>query len=80
MTITDAIEARALEAFGIWVRSLIGFSGRNGFDSCICSECDAGREIATDAISDSLADGSIDQGEYAAAAGRIIAGRSGLRF
>lgn len=80
VTITDAIEAGALEAFGDWgERALL--ASEAGMDLILASAQNATQgEIATNAISEALAKGFLNKEEFAAATARIVSVRRGLRY
>lgn len=80
VTITDAIEAGALEAFGdMGQRAVLAVQA--GMDLILASAQNTTQgEVATNAISEALDKGSIKQEDFASASARIIALRRGLKY
>ncbi|MFI9275657.1 glycoside hydrolase family 3 N-terminal domain-containing protein [Kitasatospora sp. NPDC052896] len=78
VTVTDALEAGALRAFGDTGQRAVGAASA-GMDLLLCSAQDPGEgEQATDALADALSAGQLDQTGFSAAVDRVTALRDGL--
>jgi beta-N-acetylhexosaminidase len=78
VTITDALEAGALGAYGDAGQRAV-LAARAGMDLILCSARDAGQgQAVTAALADALENGRLDAAEFAAAVDRVAALRSSL--
>jgi beta-N-acetylhexosaminidase len=78
VTITDALEAGALSAFGTIGQRAVTAAGA-GMDLILCSARDAGQgEAATAALAGALDGGQLDPAAFNAAVNRVSALRAGL--
>jgi beta-N-acetylhexosaminidase len=78
VTITDALEAGALRAFGTTGQRAVAAAGA-GMDLILCSSRDASQgEAATAALASALARGKLDPAAFNAAVNRVTALRAGL--
>jgi beta-N-acetylhexosaminidase len=78
VTITDALEAGALSAFGTTGRRAVTAAGA-GMDLILCSARDASQgEAATAALASALGSGQLDPAAFNAAVNRVTALRAGL--
>ena len=78
VTITDALEAGALSAFGATGQRAVAAAGA-GMDLILCSARDASQgEAATAALASALARGKLDPAAFNAAVKRVTALRAGL--
>jgi len=79
VTITDALEAGALQAFGTTGQRAT-LAARAGMDLILCSSQRAGQgRQARDALATGLGNGTLSASVFDAALTRIIALRTGLR-
>jgi beta-N-acetylhexosaminidase len=79
VTITDALEARALAPFGS-IAHRARLAARAGMDLLVCSQQqDAEGEQARIALEDGYSSGSLSHSQFSAALARIVALRSSLR-
>ncbi|GJF30799.1 hypothetical protein KNE206_34990 [Kitasatospora sp. NE20-6] len=79
VTLTDALEAGALTAFGGTGERAVAAAAA-GMDLLLCSARDTAQgDEAAAALARALADGSLDRAESAAASARVAALRAGLR-
>ena len=78
VTITDALEAKALQAYGSTGQRAV-LAAQAGMDLILCSARDAnqGRSAAT-ALAGALTSGQLDPGTFRAAVSRITAMRTGV--
>jgi beta-N-acetylhexosaminidase len=78
VTITDALEAGALSAFGATGQRAVAAAGA-GMDLILCSARDVSQsETATAALANALASGQLDPTAFNAAVNRVTALRAGL--
>ena len=78
MTITDALEAGALSAFGTTGQRAVTAAGA-GMDLILCSAQDVTRrEAATAALATALGSGQLDPTAFNTAVNRVTALRAGL--
>ena len=78
VTITDALEAGALSAFGTTGQRAVAAAGA-GMDLILCSARDASQgEAATAALASALGSGQLDLAAFNAAVNRVTALRAGL--
>ena len=78
VTITDALEAGALSAFGTTGQRAVTAAGA-GMDLILCSARDASQgEAATAALASALGSGQLDAAAFNAAVNRVTALRAGL--
>ncbi|MFE9423635.1 glycoside hydrolase family 3 N-terminal domain-containing protein [Kitasatospora sp. NPDC006697] len=78
VTVTDALEAGALAAYGDPGNRAVAAAGA-GMDLLLCSAQDPNQAAdATAALADALADGRLDHAEFTAAAARVTALRASL--
>ncbi|MFE3112003.1 glycoside hydrolase family 3 N-terminal domain-containing protein [Kitasatospora indigofera] len=78
VTITDALEAGALQAVGTTGQRAVA-AALAGMDLLLCSARDTGQgEQAAAALAEALTSGRLDRDEFTAAADRVTALRSGL--
>jgi beta-N-acetylhexosaminidase len=78
VTITDALEAGALSAFGTTRQRAVTAAGA-GMDLILCSARDVSQgEAATAALASALASGQLDPAAFNAAVNRVTALRAGL--
>ena len=79
VTITDAIEAKALTRFGSYGQRAV-LAARAGMDLVLCSAQDPaqGQSVVT-ALSAALDGGQLDRASFSAAVARVTALRAGLR-
>ena len=78
VTITDALEAGALSAFGTTGQRAVAAAGA-GMDLILCSARDVSQgEAATAALASALASGQLDPAAFNAAVNRVTALRAGL--
>ena len=78
VTITDAIEAGALNAFGSTGQRAVSAAGA-GMDLILCSARNVTQaEAATSALATALGNGQLDPGAFNAAVNRVTALRAGL--
>ena len=78
MTITDALEAGALSAFGSAGQKAVTAASA-GMDLILCSAQDVTQaETATSALATALGNGQLDPAAFNAAVNRITALRAGL--
>ncbi|GAA2332342.1 beta-N-acetylhexosaminidase [Streptomyces kunmingensis] len=79
VTITDALEAKALAAYGSTARRAV-LAAAAGMDLLLCSARDVtqGEEAAT-ALAEALEDGTLDPAVFEAGAARVDALRAGVR-
>ena len=76
MTITDALEAGALRAFGT-TGNRARLAARAGMDLLLCSAQKAGQGVqALDALEGAYRDGQLGRSEFRAAVSRILALRA----
>ncbi|MEY9969094.1 beta-N-acetylhexosaminidase [Streptacidiphilus sp. MAP12-16] len=79
VTITDALEAKALSPFGTTPQLAVA-AARAGMDLLLCSAQDVGQgETAAGALESALTNGQLDPSTFRAAAARVTALRAGLR-
>lgn len=79
VTITDAMEAKALGAFGTTSQRAVAAASA-GMDLLLCSAQDISQgEAATSALADALNSAQLDPSAFRAAADRVTALRAGLR-
>jgi beta-N-acetylhexosaminidase len=79
VTITDALEAGALKAYGTTAQRAV-LAAQAGVDLILCSARDVSQgESATVALADALAAGGLDPGAFRASVDRVAALRAGLR-
>jgi beta-N-acetylhexosaminidase len=79
VTVTDALEAGALRAFGTTGQRAVAAAAA-GMDLLLCSARDAGQGAsATEALASALISGRLDRDAFAAAVDRVTALRAGLR-
>ena len=80
VTITDALEAGALSAFGTTGRRAVAAAGA-GMDLILCSARDVSQgEAATAALASALGSGQLDPAAFNAAVDRVTALRASLRM
>ena len=78
VTVTDALEAGALSAFGTTGQRAVTAAGA-GMDLILCSARDVSQsEAATAALASALASGQLDPAAFNAAVNRVTALRAGL--
>ena len=78
VTITDALEAGALSAFGTAGQRAVTAAGA-GMDLILCSARDASQgEAASAALAGALSSGQLDQAAFSAAVNRVTTLRAGL--
>ena len=78
VTITDALEAGALSAFGTAGQRAVTAAGA-GMDLILCSARDVSQgEAATAALASALGSGQLDPAAFNAAVNRVTALRAGL--
>ena len=78
VTITDALEAGALSAFGATGQRAVAAAGA-GMDLILCSARDVSQgEAATAALASALGSGQLDPAAFNAAVNRVTALRAGL--
>ncbi|WP_035844262.1 glycoside hydrolase family 3 N-terminal domain-containing protein [Kitasatospora azatica] len=78
VTITDALEAKALDAFGTTGQRAVAAAG-SGMDLLLCSAQDVGQgESAAGALASALNSGQLDLSAFRAAADRVTTLRAGL--
>jgi beta-N-acetylhexosaminidase len=78
VTITDALEAKALQAYGTTGNRAV-LAAAAGCDLILASARDVGQgDAVADALASALADGTLDSGAFGAALTRINALRAGL--
>jgi len=78
VTITDAIEAGALSAFGTTGQRAVSAAGA-GMDLILCSARDVAQgEAATSALASALTGGQLDRATFTAAVDRVTTLRAGL--
>jgi beta-N-acetylhexosaminidase len=79
VTISDALEAGALKAFGTTAQRAV-LAAQAGVDLILCSARDVSQgEAAGVALADALAAGGLDRAAFQAAVDRVAALRAGLR-
>ncbi len=79
VTVTDALEAGALKAYGTTARRAV-LAAQAGMDLILCATRDVTQgENATTALANALVDGQLDPSAFTAALGRVNALRAGLR-
>jgi beta-N-acetylhexosaminidase len=78
VTITDALEAGALEAYGTSDRRAV-LAAQAGMDLILCTARDATQESVAAGLANALADGQLDPAGFTAALDRVNALRAGLR-
>ncbi|MFC1418376.1 glycoside hydrolase family 3 N-terminal domain-containing protein [Streptacidiphilus cavernicola] len=79
VTVTDALEAKALDSFGTMAQRAVAAAGA-GMDLLLCSSQNVGQgETATTALVNALNSGALDATGFRAAADRVTALRAQLR-
>jgi beta-N-acetylhexosaminidase len=78
VTITDTLEADALQAYGTTARRAV-LAAQAGMDLILCTARDDTQESAAAGLANALADGQLDPASFTAALDRVNALRAGLR-